>query len=121
MESEALWPVVVQAAEDKKGQNIVVFAIEGLSIMADYVVLVSGTSTTQVGAIAQGILDAVKPFEDIPSRVEGLNEAKWVLVDLGGVIVHVMTNEIRTFYALEQLWARAHVVYPQGEAVPAEG
>ncbi|MBC7542827.1 MAG: ribosome silencing factor [Candidatus Sericytochromatia bacterium] len=100
----------IEAAQDKKAQDIVVFAIDKLSIMADYVMLASGTSTTHAGAVAQGIVSKAKEM-GAPVRSEGLNDKKWVLIDLGTVIVHVMTEEIRKFYALEELWALANVVY----------
>jgi ribosome-associated protein len=104
------WRAILEAAHDKKAQDVVVFGIEKLSIMADYVMLASGTSTTHVGAIAAAIKDKAEEL-GLPIRSEGLTEAKWALLDLGSVIVHVMTNEIRKFYALEELWARAEVVY----------
>ena len=116
MEAEALWQRIQTAADDKKAHEIVVFAIEQVSILADYVMIASGTSTTHVGSVAQGILDAVEQ-EGLTPRVEGLTEGKWVLIDLGSVIVHVMTDEIRKFYALEHLWARAQVVFPPERAV----
>jgi ribosome-associated protein len=104
------WQAIVEAAHDKKALNVVVFGIEKLSIMADYVMLASGTSTTHVGAIAASIKDKAEEL-GLPVRSEGLSEAKWGLLDLGSVIVHVMTDEIRKFYALEELWALAEVVH----------
>jgi ribosome-associated protein len=110
VESGNEWREILAAAHDKKAQDVVVFGIEKLSIMADYVMLASGTSTTHVGAISAAIKDKAEEL-GLPIRSEGLTEAKWALLDLGTVIVHVMTNEIRKFYALEELWARAEVVY----------
>lgn len=111
------WQAILDAAHDKKAQDVVVFGIEKLSIMADYVMLASGTSTTHVGSIAAAIKDKAEEL-GLPVRSEGLTEAKWALLDLGSVVVHVMTNEIRKFYALEELWARAEVVYRDEPSEP---
>ncbi len=110
METDKELQAIIAAAQDKKAQDVVVFAIEKLSIMADYVMLASGTSTTHASSVAQGIMDKAKEL-GMPVRHEGMGDGKWVLLDLGTVIVHVMTDEIRKFYALEELWAMAPLVH----------
>lgn len=115
---EAVWQTMRDAAHDKKAQDVVVFGIEKLSIMADYVMLASGTSTTHVGSIAAAIKDKAEEL-GLPVRSEGLTEAKWALLDLGTIVVHVMTSEIRKFYALEELWARAELVFRDEPHEPA--
>lgn len=98
------------AAEEKKAQRITILDIRGLSVIADYFVICHGNSQTQV----QAIVDAVKKKmqeADIPiNGIEGLSEARWVLVDLGDVVVHVFHKDERDFYDLERLWGDAALV-----------
>jgi ribosome-associated protein len=95
------------AAEEKKAQNVMILDIRGLSVFADYFVICHGNSQTQVQAIANGIRDKVLEEGVLLKGIEGFQEARWVLIDLGDVVVHVFHKDEREFYGLERLWADA--------------
>lgn len=108
-----LLATVREAIEELKGKDVVEIDVRGKSSVADYMVVVSGTSTRHVKSIADEVVKFAKRLELMPLGVEGEREAEWVLVDLGDVIVHVMLPRVREFYALERLWT-------VGDQPPAE-
>ncbi|WP_033101770.1 MULTISPECIES: ribosome silencing factor [Thermoactinomyces] len=95
------------AAEEKKAQDIIILDIRGLSVFADYFVICHGNSQTQVQAIVNGIKDKVLESDLILKGIEGFQDARWVLIDLGDVVVHVFHKDEREFYDLERLWGDA--------------
>jgi ribosome-associated protein len=101
---------VVDIASDRKAEDIVMLDISKVSIIADYFVICSGTSDRQVRAIAREIDEQLGKAGVNPISVEGMNDAKWVLMDYGSVLVHVFDPATRAFYQLEQLWAGAQPV-----------
>ncbi|WP_287128715.1 ribosome silencing factor [Candidatus Cyanaurora vandensis] len=107
MDAEKLVERVAQAADEKKGLDIVRIAVGEVSVLADYFVLITGQSRTQVRAIAAGIVDEIKLEDRIPRHLEGLGDASWVLQDFGDVIVHVFLAQEREFYRLEAFWGHA--------------
>lgn len=101
---------VVDLIADKKGRETVLLNLKGISMVTDYFLITTGNSTTQVKAIAD-YLDEKLGTVGIPIlRIEGLPDAKWVLIDCGDLVVHIMTPEQRDFYNLERLWGDAEVV-----------
>jgi ribosome-associated protein len=100
----------VDIAADRKAEDIVMLDISKVSIIADYFVICSGTSDRQVRAIAREIDEKLGEAGVNPINVEGLTEAKWVLMDYGAVLVHVFDPATREFYRLEQLWSGAQPV-----------
>ena len=97
--------IIAKAASAKKASDIVTIDMRKLPNVADYFVITSGTSTTQVRAIADNIIREMKEKHgERPWHVEGLREALWVLVDYGDVVVHIFQEETRRFYDLEKLW-----------------
>jgi ribosome-associated protein len=104
------WPrtlACVRAALDKKAYDLVVLETGRLSSIADYFVICSGRSDTQVQAIADGIEQALKADGVRPLSVEGVERGQWALMDYGDVVVHVFQVPVRGFYDLERLWVRA--------------
>lgn len=99
--------IAAEAAADKKARDISVLDIRGLSVIADYFVLCSGNSTTQVQAIAKAVNDKMAQKGLPPRSMEGYEEAKWVLIDCGDIVVHVFRHEERDFYNLEKIWSDA--------------
>ena len=95
---------VVEALEDIKGRDIVVFNTERLSPFFERVVIASGDSTRQVKALADNVQEQLRKLGAKVHGVEGGDTAEWVLVDLGDVIVHVMHPTTRLTYNLEELW-----------------
>jgi ribosome-associated protein len=102
-------------AEEKKAQDIVILDIRGLSVFADYFVICHGTSQTQVQAIANGVKEKMEEAGVLIKGIEGMREGRWVLIDLGDVVVHVFHKEERDFYDLERLWGDARPVRTAAE------
>lgn len=108
LDTEKLAHTVAQAALDKKGQDVVILDVRGMSSYADFLVLVSGTSDRHVEAIAQGAMGELKNEHQRPAQsAEGLRGGQWALVDFGDVILHVFHQFARSVYALEELWNEA--------------
>ena len=104
---------VREALAELKAKDVVEIDVRRKSSVADFMVVVSGTSTRHVKSIANEVVKFAKRLDLMPLGVEGEREAEWILVDLGDVIVHVMLPRVREFYALERLWT-------VGDQPPAE-
>lgn len=103
--------MLVDSLIDKKGSDILLLDIRDQAVFTDYFLLCSGDSGRQLGALADGITEAAKKNLDLlPWGVEGDPEDGWVLVDYGGVIIHIFSPEQRRYYNLEQLWSQGHVL-----------
>ena len=102
--------VAVTAAEEKKAIDLVVLKLVELTTFADYFMICSGNSSRQVQAIADEIEDQLKQHKVRPLNIEGYNNAEWVLMDYGSVIIHVFSEKARQFYDLERLWRDAEKV-----------
>lgn len=99
-----LLELVNGALTEMKAKDITQIDVRGKTSIADFLVVVSGTSTRHVKSIADEVVQHAKRAGAMPLGVEGEREAEWVLVDLGDVIVHVMLPRVREYYALERLW-----------------
>jgi len=95
------------AADDKRAEQVVVLDLKGISIMTDYFVIAGAPSEVQARAIAGGIEEALRERGVEARRREGLEDARWVLLDYGDVVVHVFRTEDREYYDLERLWGDA--------------
>lgn len=102
--------VVVKAAEDKKAMNIVALDLRGISLVADYFVICHGNSDTQVQAIATEVRKSAHEAGVSLRGLEGMDAARWVLMDLGDVVVHIFHRDEREYYNIERLWSDAKVV-----------
>jgi ribosome-associated protein len=96
--------VVVEALEDVKGRDILVFNTARLPSMFERVVIASGDSNRQVKALSDRVQERVRELGARVYGVEGEAAGEWVLVDLGDVVVHIMHPTVRTFYNLEEIW-----------------
>ncbi len=103
------------AAEDKKGRDILLLEIGALSPIADYFVICSAGSAIQAKAIADGVDEKLSAAGAKLLRKEGYEQAGWVLLDYGSVVVHVFQEEERSFYNLERLWGDAPVIEYQAK------
>ena len=92
-------------AHDKKAENLVVLELKGVSALADYFIICSGTSDRHVQAISHHIEAGLKKEGELALGMEGLREAKWVLLDYDDVIIHIFQKDERLFYDLESLWS----------------
>jgi len=104
MDIKKLQTVVVDALEDVKGQEIVLFDTTHLTSLFDRIAVVSGTSNRQTKALAASVRDKVKEAGGYVVGLEGEDTGEWVLVDLGDMIVHIMQPAIRQYYRLEEIW-----------------
>ncbi|MGX7132491.1 MULTISPECIES: ribosome silencing factor [Enterococcus] len=102
--------VAVRAADSKRAEDILALDVRGISLLADYFVICSANSERQINAIVDEVVDKEEEQQVEVKRIEGKDGAKWVLIDLGDVIVHVFSNSERAFYNLEKLWADAPLV-----------
>ena len=98
---------IVNVASDKKASDIVLLRTAEVTTMADYFVIASGRSETQVQALSTAIVDELRDEGIKPLGVEGMSSARWVLLDYGSVIVHLFAPEEREYYGLERLWSSA--------------
>lgn len=108
--AKQLLDIAVKSADDKKAMNIVALDLKGISLIADYFVICHGNSDTQVQAITTEIRKQVSEAGGQVRGIEGLDSARWVLLDLGDVIVHVFHRDEREYYNIERLWSDAKVV-----------
>ena len=90
--------------DNKKALDIKVLKVEDVSILSDYMVIATGTSSTHVNALADELEYKLKQVGIVPSHVEGHRSNSWILLDYSSVVVHIFSNEARSFYNLERLW-----------------
>ena len=110
--------IAAHTASAKSGRDIVVLDVGDIISITEMFVLVSATNVRQVRTVVEEIEVALKASDDEgPRAIEGLDDASWVLMDYGDVIVHVFLEETRAYYDLDRLWADAPVV--QWEVVDA--
>ncbi len=106
MDSKQLAKIAAEACEDKKAQNIKLINIEKVSYLSEWILITNGLSDVQVRAIINSVeLELKNQAHLIPLRKEGINEAKWVLLDYGNLIVNVFQPNERSYYNLEEFWS----------------
>jgi len=108
MESRELMQIAERALEDKKAQRVQTFHMEKKTILADYYVVCSGTSSTHIKALADGVEEELKKTNTAVLRKEGYEAARWVLLDCGTVIVHILNETDREYFKLESLFERGY-------------
>lgn len=99
--------VIVKALDSKKAKDIKLLRTENVTVLADYFIVCTAASTTQIKTLADEIDKALSEVEEHSLRTEGYRNGGWVLVDCGCVVVHLFLEEMRNFYALEHLWSDA--------------
>jgi ribosome-associated protein len=102
--------LAVRYALDRKAYDVLLLDIAELSSLADYFLICTARSDTQAQAIAESIRENLAAVGARPSLIEGFTAGQWVLMDYGDVAVHIFLEDVRAFYDLERLWARAKVV-----------
>lgn len=95
---------IVESLDRHKAQNIRILEVSKVTSIADYFIMASGTSSTQVQALADYVEDELAPHGLVPLRKEGYASATWILLDYASVVVHVFREDTRQFYDLERLW-----------------
>ena len=104
MDNKELVKAIYNALEDRKGEDIRVLDISGVSVMADYFVIASGNNVNQVQAMADSVNEAMIKNKLELKQTEGYGTGGWILMDYGDIIVHVFSKEERLFYDLERIW-----------------
>lgn len=115
MSERKILMTAVKAADDKRAEDIMVLNMKGISLIADYFIICHGNSDKQVQAIAREIREKAEEQGYSLKRMEGFDEARWVLIDIGDVVVHVFHKEERSYYNLERLWGDAPIENVQSE------
>jgi ribosome-associated protein len=105
MQIEALKEIVLETLDDMKAKDIVVLDVRGKTSITDIMIIASGTSDRHVKSIAQTVAFKAKQAGETPLGSEGVEDGEWALVDLNGVVVHIMLPKVRDFYHLERLWS----------------
>ena len=101
---EYLLKIVETSLDDDKAEDIQTVPLSGKSSIADFMIVASGTSSRQVGAMAEHLIQRIKASGFDRPGVEGLGQCNWVLIDAGDIIVHIFKPEVREFYNLEKMW-----------------
>jgi ribosome-associated protein len=101
---------IVDALEDKKGEDIILLDIHNIAPFADYFVICSGSSNRMLEALADAAIDRVREQYRFRARVEGEPMDGWILVDFGDVILHLLSPDRRGYYKLEDLWSEGKVL-----------
>ena len=97
---------VIEALEDIKGFDIIDLDVRKLTSITDYMIIASASSTRQTRALANNVQDKMKDLNVEIVGIEGEGEGDWVLVDIGDIIVHIMTPTTRAYFNLEELWTK---------------
>ena len=105
MDSKLFAEKIEKILDDKKGIDIEVLYIAEKTVLADYFIICSGTSTTHIKSLAEEVEYVIKTEDSIfPSHIEGADTSRWILLDYKDIVVHIFHPEERTEYSLEQLW-----------------
>ena len=118
MESKEMALKLAKCLDEKKGKDIKVLETGKLTSLADYFVICTATSSTQVKALSDFCQKELKDAGEMPHHVEGHRGGTWVLMDYSSVVVHVFLEETRDFYDLERLWRDANEVDLTGILLP---
>lgn len=104
---------IVEAIENKKGQELIILDFEGKNSLCDYAVICTGSSNRNIRAISEEVEVSLMELGERRSNIEGQEEAHWILIDGNDVIIHVLDQQTRDLYRLEELWGYANVVFPR--------
>ena len=107
LEAEEILKIAISNLEDNKAEEIVSINLAGKTTFADYMVIANGRSQRQVSALADYVVKGIKAGGHKDIVVQGLEQADWVLIDAGDVVIHIFRPEVRTFYNLDKLWGTA--------------
>lgn len=111
---------IIGACNEAKGKDLTILNVSKVFDLSDFFVIVSGKSDRQVQGITNRVLSAMKENNIEPVSVEGMEDAHWVLVDFGEVVVHVFYETTRSYYDIESLWSRAEKVDPKKKLKAAD-
>ena len=102
--------LIVEALDNKKAKDILMLRTTDVTILADYFIICTATSTTHLKTLSDEVEKVLKENGEMPLRSEGHRSGGWLLLDFACVVVHLFLKETREFYTLERLWSDAQVV-----------
>ena len=115
--AENLSKYIVKGIQEKKGADIVILNLKDIgNAIADYFIICTGTSDTQLDAISDSVeKEVLETAEERPWHREGIQNKEWILLDYSNVVVHIFKNNVRSFYGLEELWGDAVITRVEGQ------
>ena len=116
--SREMAEIAVKALDGKKGKEIKLIRIDKITTLAEYFVICTGTSNTQINALGDEVEKELDQLGEQPIHREGYRGGTWVLLDYGCVAIHVFNEEARAFYGLERLWSDGHALDLTGVLTP---
>lgn len=112
-QSKEMAKIAYNALSDKKGEDIKIIDITGISVLADYFIIANGNSDSQVNALVDNVEEELHKAGYPLRQREGQASGSWVLLDFGDIIVHVFDRENRLFYDLERIWKDGKIINPE--------
>ena len=109
-QSREMAKLACEALADKKGEDIRVIDIAGISVLADYFIIADGNNKNQVQAMVDNVQEELFKAGYEMKQMEGYREGNWILLDFGDIIIHIFDKENRLFYDLERIWKDGHHV-----------
>lgn len=110
MDPLTLAHTIADTLEEKKGEDILLLDLQDLAPLSDYFVICSGSSRRTINGLMDAVVDATREKHKLKPRLEGHPDEGWLLADYGSVVVHVFSNDQRSYYKLEDLWSQAKVL-----------
>lgn len=105
LETKKIASLAIEALEDKKAEDICIIDISEISVLADYFIIAGGNNTSQIQALSDAVDEKLGKAGYPLKQIEGYQNANWVLLDFGDIIVHIFDKENRLFYDLERIWS----------------
>lgn len=103
-QSKEMALIAYRALEEKKGEDIRIIEIAGVTTIADYFIISNGTNDSQVQAMADSVEEELLRAGYNPKQIEGIRNKSWILMDYGDIVIHIFSKEDRIFYDLERIW-----------------
>jgi ribosome-associated protein len=101
---------IVNALEDKKGEDIILLDLKEVVSFTDYFIICTATSSRMLSALADDVVEKTRVKHSKKGRIEGVSDAGWMIVDYGDIVVHLFDAELRRYYKLEELWNKGKVL-----------
>lgn len=112
-DSKKMAAVAYTALEEKKGEDIKILEIEGITVISDYFLIATGTNTLQIQAIVDNVQEKMNQSGYTMKRLEGNRNSTWILMDYGDIVIHIFDKEDRLFYDLERIWSDGIQIAPE--------
>jgi ribosome-associated protein len=97
---------IVNALEDKKGEDIILLDIKGIVSFTDYFIICTATSNRMLNALADGVVERTRLDHKKKGRIVGTSDSGWIIIDYGDIVVHIFDADLRRYYKMEELWTR---------------